>query len=278
VEVYQRIRGTLEGLAGRINGAHAGLDWVPIRYVNQAYPRDALAGVYRASRIGLVTPLRDGMNLVAKEYVAAQDPEDPGVLILSRFAGAAETMREAILVNPHSAEDMADALLQALAMPLEERKRRWTLLMRDVQEQDVMWWLHRFTSAWLKTIGPKSQIRSRGKLLPEKNATCRPSGNNRRISGIETTAGVERAAKLINLRLLVGKGFVRDIGGHVARIAALGRHAAGIDMPVEQAGLKRLAHMGVGPVFLDRSRIMMPSRSDTWPARSISALVPAMSG
>lgn len=155
VEVYQRIRSTLEGLAGRINGAHAGLDWVPIRYVNQAYPRDALAGVYRASRIGLVTPLRDGMNLVAKEYVAAQDPEDPGVLILSRFAGAAEKMSEAILVNPHSAEDMSDALLQALAMPLEERKRRWAVLMRNVQEQDVMWWLDRFTAALAQDDGTR---------------------------------------------------------------------------------------------------------------------------
>jgi trehalose 6-phosphate synthase len=147
VESYQRIRTTLEGLAGRINGAYAGLDWVPIRYVNQAYARDALAGVYRASRIGLVTPLMDGMNLVAKEYVAAQDPNDPGVLILSRFAGAASQMKEAILVNPHSAEELSDAMLQALVMPLEERKRRWTTMMEDVQRRDVMWWLKEFTAA-----------------------------------------------------------------------------------------------------------------------------------
>jgi trehalose 6-phosphate synthase len=120
---------------------------VPIRYVNQAYARDALAGVYRASRIGLVTPLMDGMNLVAKEYVAAQDPNDPGVLILSRFAGAASQMKEAILVNPHSAEELSDAMLQALVMPLEERKRRWTTMMEDVQRRDVMWWLKEFTAA-----------------------------------------------------------------------------------------------------------------------------------
>ncbi|MFC4254688.1 trehalose-6-phosphate synthase [Altererythrobacter xixiisoli] len=147
VESYQRIRSTLEGLAGRINGAHAGLDWVPIRYVNQGYSRDALAGVYRASRIGLVTPLRDGMNLVAKEYVAAQNPEDPGVLILSRFAGAAEQMPDALLVNPHSAEEMSDALRQALIMPREERIHRWRNLMAGVQKHDVMWWLKCFTSA-----------------------------------------------------------------------------------------------------------------------------------
>ena len=151
VDSYQRIRSTLEGLAGRINGEHAALDWVPIRYVNQGYPRDVLAGVYRASKIGLVTPLRDGMNLVAKEYVAAQDPEDPGVLILSRFAGAAEQMPDALLVNPYSAEEMSDAICQALIMPREERIRRWEILNRDVQEQDVVWWRTQFTDA-LKAV------------------------------------------------------------------------------------------------------------------------------
>jgi trehalose 6-phosphate synthase len=147
VESYQRIRSSLESLAGRINGAHAALDWVPIRYVNQGYPREMLAGVYRASRIGLVTPLRDGMNLVAKEYVAAQDPEDPGVLILSRFAGAAEQMTEALIVNPHSAEEIADAIRQALRMPREERIRRWRTLMDGVIEEDVFWWSRRVTEA-----------------------------------------------------------------------------------------------------------------------------------
>lgn len=155
VESYQRIRSTLEGLAGRINGAHAALDWVPIRYVNQAYPRDMLAGVYRASRIGLVTPLRDGMNLVAKEYVAAQDPADPGVLILSRFAGAAEQMDQALLVNPHSAEELSDAIHQALIMPLEERQARWKALMADVQHRDVMWWLKSFTAELRAPAAPE---------------------------------------------------------------------------------------------------------------------------
>ena len=147
VDSYQRIRNTLESLTGRINGAHAGLDWVPIRYVNQGYSRDMLAGVYRASKVGLVTPLRDGMNLVAKEYVAAQDPADPGVLILSRFAGAAEQMTEALLVNPHSAEEISDALRRAISMPLAERIRRWQSLMEDVEQKDVVWWLKRFTEA-----------------------------------------------------------------------------------------------------------------------------------
>jgi trehalose 6-phosphate synthase len=152
VDSYQRIRASLEKLSGHINGAHADLDWVPIRYVNQGYPRDVLAGVYRAARIGLVTPLRDGMNLVAKEYVAAQDPEDPGVLILSRFTGAAAQMTEALLVNPHSAEELADAIRRALAMPREERVRRWTALMEGVQKEDVIWWRKRFTDALLREI------------------------------------------------------------------------------------------------------------------------------
>lgn len=154
VESYQRIRNSLEGLAGRINGAHAALDWVPIRYVNQSYPREVLAGVYRASRIGLVTPLRDGMNLVAKEYVAAQDPEDPGVLILSRFTGAADQMTQALLINPHSAEEIADAIRQALSMPRDERIRRWRSLMEGVLTQDVMWWCKEFTNALAKVPVP----------------------------------------------------------------------------------------------------------------------------
>ncbi|MEE2915843.1 MAG: trehalose-6-phosphate synthase, partial [Pseudomonadota bacterium] len=106
-----------------------------------------LAGIYRAAKIGLVTPLRDGMNRVAKEYVAAQDPEDPGVLVLSRFAGAAEQMGDALLVNPYSAEEMADAICQALRMPRDERVRRWEKLMAGVQERDVTWWADRFLAA-----------------------------------------------------------------------------------------------------------------------------------
>ena len=154
VESYRRIRATLDSLSGRINGEHADLDWVPIRYVNQGYPRQVLAGVYRAARIGLVTPLRDGMNLVAKEYVAAQDPEDPGVLVLSRFAGASAQMPEALLVNPYSAEELSDAIRAALAMPLDERKRRWRALMTNVEREDVIWWRDLFLDALLAEQQP----------------------------------------------------------------------------------------------------------------------------
>ncbi|MDB5715121.1 MAG: trehalose-6-phosphate synthase, partial [Sphingomonadales bacterium] len=147
VETYQDIRTALEGLSGRINGAYADIDWVPIRYVNQGYRRDVLAGIYRAARIGLVTPLRDGMNLVAKEYVAAQDPADPGVLILSRFAGAAVQLKDAVLINPYSAEEMSDAIAQALQMEKDERIERWRSLMDSVEKEDVVWWRQTFVDA-----------------------------------------------------------------------------------------------------------------------------------
>lgn len=160
VQSYQEIRATLDALSGRINGEYASAEWVPIRYVNKGYPRDALAGIYRAAKVGLVTPLRDGMNLVAKEYVAAQDPDDPGVLILSHFAGASAQMKEALLVNPHSAEDISDALAQALVMPRSERIRRWSALVKNVREQDVMWWLNCFVSSLAADAAPDDSQRT----------------------------------------------------------------------------------------------------------------------
>ncbi|MGI9169389.1 MAG: alpha,alpha-trehalose-phosphate synthase (UDP-forming), partial [Caulobacteraceae bacterium] len=110
VEAYQDLRARIDALCGRINGAYADMDSTPIRYVHRNYRRDELAGVYRAARVCLVTPLRDGMNLVAKEYVAAQNPEDPGVLVLSRFAGAARQMTDAVIVNPFSREELSEGL------------------------------------------------------------------------------------------------------------------------------------------------------------------------
>ena len=147
VEAYQEIRGRLDALSGRINGEYADVDWNPFRYVNKNYRRDELAGIYGAARVGLVTPLRDGMNLVAKEFVAAQNPEDPGVLILSRFAGAARQMGEALLVNPNSPEEIADALKRALAMDKAERIRRWRALFDSVEREDVTAWRDAFVGA-----------------------------------------------------------------------------------------------------------------------------------
>ena len=147
VDTYQDMRVRLEALAGRVNGAYADMDWQPIRYLNRTFRRDQLAGIYRAAKAGLVTPLRDGMNLVAKEYVAAQDPEDPGVLILSRFAGAAEQMGEALLVNPFSREELSEAIQKALTMPREERIRKWKALMKVVRDTDVARWRDDYVQA-----------------------------------------------------------------------------------------------------------------------------------
>ncbi len=160
VPSYQQIRAELNALSGGINGEYASIDWVPLRYVNKGYAREELFGIYRASRVGLVTPLRDGMNLVAKEYVAAQDPEDPGVLVLSRFAGAAVQLDAALIVNPHSSEDMADGIARALAMPLEERRERQESMLRSVVDQDVRWWSARFISAlsYAESNGDRPQL------------------------------------------------------------------------------------------------------------------------
>lgn len=145
---YQDIRTTLEQKAGQINGERSDVDLVPIRYVNQGYAQEDLFGFYRASKICLVTPLRDGMNLVAKEYVAAQDPEDPGVLVLSRFAGAAQQLdcggQGALLVNPHSSDDVAHNIRLALDMPLKERKARYKKLIKTVREENVQRWTENF--------------------------------------------------------------------------------------------------------------------------------------
>ena len=147
VHTYEIIREELDELSGRINGEFAHVDWVPVRYVNQGYDREDLAGFYRASEIALITPLRDGMNLVAKEYVAAQDPDNPGVLILSRFAGAALQLKEALLVNPYSKEEISDAIMRALEMPKAERIRRWRAMHESVKAEDVVWWRRNFVGA-----------------------------------------------------------------------------------------------------------------------------------
>ncbi|MEQ8558994.1 MAG: trehalose-6-phosphate synthase [Henriciella sp.] len=144
VEEYRDLRIQLDELAGRINGDYGDLDWIPLRYLARSYDRRELAGLYRIARVCLVTPLRDGMNLVAKEYVMAQNPEDPGVLILSEFAGAAEQLSEALIVNPHDTYKVAETIYQALEMPLEERKARWTKLRDIVVAQDITWWRHKF--------------------------------------------------------------------------------------------------------------------------------------
>jgi trehalose 6-phosphate synthase len=145
VPEYNTIRRELETSAGHINGKFAEFDWVPIRYLNKSFARKTLLGFYRIARIGFVTPLRDGMNLVAKEYVASQNPSDPGVLVLSRFAGAADELRDALIVNPYDVEGVAEALQRGLTMPLKERQQRHAGMMAVIRQNDIGAWRRNFT-------------------------------------------------------------------------------------------------------------------------------------
>jgi trehalose 6-phosphate synthase len=144
---YAQMQHTVDTAAGRINGTYGDVSWSPIRYVNRAYSRTALAGLFRSSRVGLVTPLRDGMNLIAKEFVSAQDADDPGVLILSRFAGAAAELRESILVNPYDPETVGAAIARALEMPIIERQQRHAALFKALLKNDISFWGDRFLGA-----------------------------------------------------------------------------------------------------------------------------------
>ncbi|EKM97495.1 alpha,alpha-trehalose-phosphate synthase [Stutzerimonas degradans] len=144
VRTYQSIRRQLESEAGHINGRLSDLDWTPLHYLNKSHERRILMGLFRSASIGFVTPLRDGMNLVAKEYVAAQNPEDPGVLVLSRFAGAARELTSALIVNPYDCIGMAEALDRALRMPLAERRDRYEHMMRAIRAADLSAWRDNF--------------------------------------------------------------------------------------------------------------------------------------
>jgi trehalose 6-phosphate synthase len=156
VAQYRSLRRDIEQLAGEINGRYAEFDWTPIRYVNRSFSRQTLAGFQRRARIGLVTPLRDGMNLVAKEFVAAQNPEDAGVLVLSRFAGAAHELREALLVNPYDVDELAGALRRGLLMPREERVARWSAMMAVLRANTVETWSSGFIAALAATPPPQA--------------------------------------------------------------------------------------------------------------------------
>ena len=155
IKEYAEMEAAVNSAAGRFNGTYSEANWAPVRYVNRPYSRTALAGMYRAAHVGLVTPMRDGMNLVAKEYVAAQDPDDPGVLILSRFAGAADEFREALLVNPYDPDAVGAAIARAVAMPKDERKARHHELYAALLRNDISKWGDKF----LKALGPQDRKR-----------------------------------------------------------------------------------------------------------------------
>lgn len=148
VRDYRRLRSQVQRIVGEINGHNADASWTPVRYVNQGYPHASLAGFYRIARVGVVTPLCDGMNLVAKEYLACQPPHDPGVLVLSQFAGAAHELRDsALLVNPYDVDATARTIVRALDMPRPERRARWSTAMAQLRAGDIHAWRRRFLSA-----------------------------------------------------------------------------------------------------------------------------------
>ncbi len=144
IRAYRELKYELAALVGEVNGRHGEVDWMPIRYLNKGFSQLTLAGFYRVARVGLVTPLHDGMNLVAKEYVAAQDPLDPGVLVLSAFAGAAKELDSALVVNPHDIDGMARQIAVALSMRLEERRERWQAMVCKLKAASVQNWFSDF--------------------------------------------------------------------------------------------------------------------------------------
>ncbi len=147
IEAYGNLQAQLARLVSDVNGRHGEVDWTPIRYLNKGFSQTVLAGFYRTAQVGVVTPLHDGMNLVAKEYVAAQNPADPGVLVLSKFAGAANELDAALQVNPHDIDSMARAIASAFAMPLVERRMRWESMMRKLRAGTVQRWCADFIEA-----------------------------------------------------------------------------------------------------------------------------------
>ena len=147
IEAYSNLQDALSKQVTEVNGRHGEVDWTPIRYLNKGFSQTVLAGFYRTAQVGVVTPLHDGMNLVAKEYVAAQNPIDPGVLVLSKFAGAANELDTALLVNPHDIDGMARTIAMALSMPATERRMRWEAMMAKLRAGTIHSWFASFIEA-----------------------------------------------------------------------------------------------------------------------------------
>ena len=188
VDAYQTLRDDLEGAAGRINATLGESDWTPLRLISRGVPRDAISGFMREARIGLVTPLRDGMNLVAKEYVAAQDPDDPGVLVLSKFAGAARQLGAAILVNPVDPDEIADALDLALRMSRPERQDRWQACWEAIKDASALDWGRSFVSALSRAGGEVPRPARTARTIPE-TAIERLTGTGNDIRIVSTQSG-----------------------------------------------------------------------------------------
>lgn len=179
VPEYRRLSRSVQRAVGRVNGRHGDETWTPMRYVNRTYALEDLAGYYRLARVGLVTPLRDGMNLVAKEFVACQDPDDPGVLVLSKFAGAAAELRAALAVDPTDTGQCERAIAQALRMPLEERRERWRADLAVLRAHSIHDWSAQFLAALERPPGPVEPIFApRAGLRGASDASPPPSGDD----------------------------------------------------------------------------------------------------
>ncbi|MGH7772782.1 MAG: alpha,alpha-trehalose-phosphate synthase (UDP-forming) [Candidatus Binatia bacterium] len=152
VEEYRTLRREIDETIGRITGRFSKRNWIPLRYLYRAFAIEDLVAYYLAADLALITPLRDGMNLVAKEYVASRIQED-GSLILSEFAGAAATLSDAILVNPYDIEGLADAIRFALSMSKDEKHSRMQRLRYAVKDKDVYWWC----ASFLKSLGGEKE-------------------------------------------------------------------------------------------------------------------------
>jgi trehalose 6-phosphate synthase len=165
IEAYGNLQSELAKLVSDVNGRHGEVDWTPIRYLNKGFSQTVLSGLYRTAQVGVVTPLHDGMNLVAKEYVAAQNPADPGVLVLSKFAGAANELDTALIVNPHDIDGMARTIATALYMPLSERRMRWEAMMAKLRAGSIQRWFADFVNALQET---QTDSTAPTPLMPER--------------------------------------------------------------------------------------------------------------
>ncbi|HYW61395.1 MAG TPA: trehalose-6-phosphate synthase [Xanthobacteraceae bacterium] len=181
IAAYGQLNHDLATLVGEVNGRHGEVDWVPVRYVNRGYGQSMLAGFYRVAQVGLVTPLHDGMNLVAKEYVAAQNPADPGVLVLSEFAGAAKELDAAVLVNPHDIDGMAQAIARAMFMPAAERRARWIAMIDKLRANSVQRWFADFVATLAETH-PATESIALPAPEPTNALTYRPERSAARLS------------------------------------------------------------------------------------------------
>jgi trehalose 6-phosphate synthase/phosphatase len=160
VKRYQSLKRNVDELIGKINGDHGTLGWTPIQYIYRSLPFHSLLALYRISDVAMITPLRDGMNLIAKEYVATKT-DGRGVLILSEMAGAVEELREAIIVNPNSIEEIAEALKKALSMSEHEQVWRNRTMQERLRNYDIKFWAHDF-------INSLSQVKKEQKELSAK--------------------------------------------------------------------------------------------------------------